>query len=121
RGRDSILSDLFEAIIGAIYLDDGLEAARNFLFGNFAKIISDIVKTPIRNWKAILQDYCQRKFQKPPLYKVMSESGPDHQKSFSISVIINEEELGVGHGTSKKIAQQQAAEDALSKLPWQKQ
>ncbi len=121
RGRDSILSDLFEAIIGAIYLDDGIEAARSFLFGNFSKMIADIVRTPIHNWKALLQDYCQKKFQKPPLYKVMSESGPDHQKSFTISVIINDEELGIGKGTSKKIAQQQAAEDALSKLPWQKQ
>jgi ribonuclease III len=114
RGRDSILADLFEAIIGAIYLDGGLEAAKKFLFLNFTPQIDNILKTPLRNWKALLQDYCQKKFQQTPIYNVLSSSGPDHSKVFEISVLINQRELGRGTGASKKEAQQAAAADALS-------
>ncbi len=117
RGRESILADLFEAILGAIYLDGGLDAARRFLFKNFSKEIDAILKTPVRNWKAHLQDYCQKKYRYPPIYKVMSEEGPDHSKIFNISVIINDVEVGHGTGPSKKEAQQAAAQDALSKIP----
>ena len=116
RGRDSILADLFEAVIGAIYLDGGLENASNFIFKKFSKIIESILKTPIRNWKALLQDYAQKKYQLPPSYKVLSEIGPDHSKMFRVSVIINGQEMGYGEGPSKKEAQQSAASDALSKL-----
>lgn len=116
RGRDSILADFFEAIIGAIYLDGGLEAAKSFLFNNFSKQIDEILKTPLRNWKALLQDYCQKKFQQPPCYQVIHESGPDHSKTFEIGVYIQKEELGRGCGASKKEAQQAAAADALTRF-----
>lgn len=115
RGRDSILADLFEAIIGAIYLDGGLEAARNFLFRNFSEQFEAILKTPLRNWKALLQDYCQKNFQQTPVYQVLEASGPDHSKIFEISAFINQKELGRGKGASKKEAQQAAAADALSR------
>lgn len=116
RGRDSILADFFEAIIGSIYLDGGIEAARHFLFHNFAKEIEAILKTPLRNWKALLQDHCQKKFQQTPYYKVLEESGPDHSKIFQIAVLIQQQELGRGQGPSKKEAQQAAASDALTRL-----
>lgn len=116
RGRDSILADLFEAIIGAIYLDGGIEAAKHFLFKNFTPQIEAILKTPLRNWKALLQDYCQRNYQQTPLYQVLQESGPDHSKIFQVSVLINQQELGRGSGASKKEAQQAAAADALSRF-----
>lgn len=116
RGRDSIMADLFEAVIGAIYLDGGIEAARKFIFDNFTPEINEILQTPLRNWKALLQDYCQRKFQQTPIYKVCSEAGPDHSKVFQITVMINDLELGSGQGSSKKEAQQAAAADALSKI-----
>lgn len=116
RGRESIMADLFEAIIGAIYLDGGIEAAEKFLFSNFQKQFEEILKTPLRNWKATLQDYCQKKFQQTPFYQVTEESGPDHSKVFNISVLINQEELGKGTGQSKKEAQQAAAADALSRF-----
>ncbi len=116
RGRESILADLFEAIIGAIYLDGGLEAARNFLFCNFTEQIENILKTPLRNWKALLQDYCQKKYQQTPIYHVLQESGPDHSKVFEVYVMVNQEELGRGKGASKKEAQQSAAADALSRF-----
>ena len=113
RGRESILADLFEAIIGAIYLDGGLEAAKRFLFKNFSPEIDAILKTPLRNFKAQLQDYCQKKFQQTPVYKVVSEEGPDHSKIFQICVVVNGQEIGNGQGSSKKEAQQAAAADAL--------
>lgn len=116
RGRESILADLFEAIIGAIYVDGGIVAAREFLFENFTPQFQEILKTPLRNWKAILQDYCQKKFQQTPFYKVLHESGPDHSKLFKISVLINQQELGWGEGPSKKEAQQAAAADAISRF-----
>ena len=116
RGRDSILADLFEAIMGAIYLDGGLEAAKNFLFRNFTPQIEEILKTPLRNWKALLQDYCQKKYQQTPTYYVLQASGPDHSKIFEISVLINQQELGRGKGASKKEAQQAAAADAISRF-----
>jgi ribonuclease-3 len=116
RGRESILADLFEALMGAIYLDGGIEAARHFFFGNFAPEIDAILKTPLRNWKALLQDYCQKKFQHPPHYEVIEAVGPEHSKFFTIAVTINETELGRGTGASKKEAQQAAAADALAKV-----
>lgn len=116
RGRESILADLFEAIIAAIYLDGGIEAARHFLFYNFTAEIQAIIKTPIRNWKALLQDHCQKSFQQAPFYQVLQESGPDHSKIFRISVLIHDKPLGYGEGSSKKEAQQAAAADALAKL-----
>lgn len=115
RGRETILSDLFEAIIGAVYLDGGLEAAKQFLFSNFDTEIESILRKPAHNWKALLQDYCQKQFQQAPTYVVISQEGPEHSKTFTISVKINDRELGVGHGQSKKEAQQAAAEDALTR------
>ena len=115
RGRESILADLFEAIIGAIYLDGGLEAARTFLFTHFTDQIESILQKPLRNWKALLQDYCQKKFQQTPFYEVLNASGPDHSKLFEIAVLVDKQELGRGKGASKKEAQQDAAADALSR------
>lgn len=116
RGRESILADLFEAIIGAIYLDGGIEAAKFFLFHHFGSQIENTLKTPLRNWKALLQDYCQKKYQQTPNYAVIQTSGPDHSKTFEISVSINQQELGRGRGASKKEAQQAAAAKALSRF-----
>lgn len=116
RGRESIMADLFEAIIGAIYIDSGLEEAKKFLFTQCGKEMNAILKTPLSNWKALLQNYAQREFQQPPDYKVLSETGPDHSKQFLISVEINGVEMGRGCGASKKEAQQAAAEEALKKI-----
>ncbi len=113
KGRERILADLFEAIIGAIYLDGGLEAAKGFILNHFAKHFDQMIENPLRNWKAELQDYSQKKFQKPPEYQVLEESGPPHERTFIVAVYIEKEESGRGEGTSKKQAEQTAAEDAL--------
>ncbi len=116
RGRESILADFFEAIIGGIYLDGGLESAKRFLFKNFSRNIDAILKKPAENWKALLQDYSQKKYGHPPDYIVLEESGPDHNKIFEIAVHLNQKEIGRGKGNSKKEAQQKAAEEAYTRL-----
>lgn len=116
RGRETILADLFEALIGAIYLDGGMDAAKIFFFMHFSELIEEHLKKPLRNWKAELQDYSQKKHQKPPVYKILKESGPDHSKIFHVVACIDEVDIGEGTGSSKKEAEQAAAEDALRKL-----
>ena len=116
RGRDTILADLFEALIGAIYLDGGLEEARAFFWKHFEEDIQQVLKAPVHNWKAELQDYSQKKYQKPPLYKVEKETGPDHSKIFHVIACLADVEVGRGVGASKKEAEQAAAEDALNNI-----
>lgn len=116
RGRGSIIADLFEALIGAIYLDGGLEAARRFFFDNFAHELGVLIAEPQGNWKAELQDFCQKRYQETPVYKVAAESGPDHSKQFDITVFVQGKECGQGSGSSKKEAQQKAAKAALEFL-----
>jgi ribonuclease III len=116
RGRETILADLFEALIGAIYLDSGIESAKKFFFSHFSGKIEEHLRKPLRNWKAELQDYSQKKYQKPPAYKILKESGPDHSKTFQVIAYIDDLEAGEGTGSSKKEAEQAAAEDALKKL-----
>lgn len=116
KGRGTILADLFEALMGAIYLDGGMEAARHFFFTHFKEEVLSIIDKPHRNWKAELQDYCQKNFQKPPEYLVLKEEGPDHLKTFFIRVELEGKSLGEGSGSSKKEAEQAAAEDAILKM-----
>lgn len=116
RGRETILADFFEALIGAIYLDSGIESAKKFFFSHFSQKIEEHLRKPLRNWKAELQDYSQKKYQKPPAYRILKESGPDHSKMFHVIAYIDDVEAGEGTGSSKKEAEQAAAEDALKKL-----
>lgn len=116
RGRETILADLFEALIGALYLDGGIGEAKRIFWIHFEKEIHNILESPARNWKAELQDYSQKKYQKPPIYKVVSEGGPDHSKVFLIAAFLNDQEVGKGSGSSKKEAEQAAAKNALDNL-----
>jgi len=116
RGRETIFGDLFEALIGAIYLDGGLEEVRRFFLSHFSRTLEKVLTTPVRNWKAELQDYSQKKLQKPPIYKVVKEIGPDHGKEFHVVILIDEKEEGSGSGPSKKLAEQAAAESAALRL-----
>jgi ribonuclease III len=117
RGRETILADLFEALLGAIYIDAGIAEVKRLFWMHFEKEIQGILENPARNWKAELQDYSQKKYQKPPIYKVISETGPDHSKIFLVAAMLEELEVGQGQGSSKKEAEQAAAQDAISRLP----
>lgn len=116
RGRASIWADLFEALIGAIYLDSGYEAARAWFYRHFRKETESVVLRPTRNWKAELQDYSQKTAQQRPDYEVIEESGPDHNRHYVITVSIDGIVVGRGEGKSKKGAQQAAAEAALLQI-----
>lgn len=116
RGRATILADLFEAIIGAIYLDGGIDRVKEFVLSNFEKDIDELLVNPSRNYKAELQNYCQKKYSSIPMYEVVSESGPEHLKTFVVEAIVNEIKLARGEGSSKKEAEQEAAKRALENL-----
>lgn len=116
RARASIFADLFEAILGAIYLDSHYERSREFFFTQFKENIESILSEPDQNYKALLQKHVQQLEQITPLYRIKSEEGPDHAKCFIIEVFIKEEKFGEGEGASKKQAQQKAAQNACEKL-----
>lgn len=116
KGREGLLADLFEALLGAIYLDGGLESAKTFLFRHFTSEMEEAMQAPQRNWKAELQDYTQKNLGAQPKYEVENEEGPDHEKFFTIGVYCNEKKYGEGSGCSKKQAAQNAAQNALEKL-----
>jgi len=117
RNRTSIVADAFEAIIGAIYLDGGLAIIVDFIHKNLLvradKILSDEQN---KNFKSILLEYSQSKNLGLPQYIVRNEEGPDHEKLFTIEVLINNQVLGMGKGNSKKKAEQISAKNALKKL-----
>lgn len=116
EGKSSLLGDLFEAILGAIYLDGGLNSAQEFIFSHFSQEIEAIVQCPMRNWKSELQDYTQKLFHSVPTYIVEKEEGPDHEKSFYVTVWVQKQIVGEGMGRSKKEAQMTAAKNALSQI-----
>lgn len=116
KGRLSIQADLFEAIMGALFLDDGFEACKRFFFFHYLDDVQKILKMPTQNWKALLQDLSQKNFQEMPIYNVIESLGPDHNKSFTVAVFIKNKVVAEGSGYSKKEAEQQAASRALRTL-----
>ncbi|MHC4974095.1 MAG: ribonuclease III [Planctomycetota bacterium] len=110
----SLLGNLFEAIVGAIYLDAGLAAARKFVMRHLDIIVEEIVQDRAeRNYKSMLQHYCQREKGGVPTYRVLQESGPAHSRAFDVAVILNGREFGRARGISKKEAEQGSARAAM--------
>ena len=115
RARQQILANSFEAVIGAIYLDQGYEAAEKFIEENIIATLPEILQSGSwRDGKSYLQEVAQEKDGHTPVYKVLSEDGPDHDKIFTLGVFIGSQLRGSGSGSSKQAAQQKAAEEALS-------
>lgn len=111
RGRDSIVSDAMEAVIGAIYLDGGMDKAKEFI-NRF--VLSDLEdKQLFYDSKSNLQEIIQGKLKREFKYELLEESGPEHDKKFRVSVDMEGEVLGIGEGKTKKAAEQQAAYRAL--------
>jgi ribonuclease-3 len=114
RARVQILANSFEAVVGAIYLDGGYEAAAQFIKASIISTFSHILESG--SWmdpKSHLQELAQRKETATPVYKIISEEGPDHDKIFTVGVYINGKIKGRGVGPSKQAGQQKAAEEAL--------
>ncbi len=117
RSRPSALADAFEALVGAIFMDGGLEAARAFVLRCFKESWGEFSVLPkIDNPKGELQELLQARSPASPRYQVTSFSGPDHDRLFECAVHYQGEELGRGQGKSKKAAESQAALAALARL-----
>lgn len=118
RERESILGDVFEALLGAIYLDSEINTVRDVALKYLIYKIEHINENDeLIDYKTILQEYSQRVYKIIPIYEVINELGPDHKKSFEISVSIEERKIiGRGIGKNKKQAEQLAAREACKKL-----
>jgi ribonuclease-3 len=117
RSRVSALADAFEAVIGAIYLDGGLEAAARFVLGSLVESLSDWSDVAsLDNPKGELQELLQARSNEAPVYELISVSGPDHDREFETLVRHAQVELGRGKGKSKKAAESEAALEALRNL-----
>jgi ribonuclease-3 len=114
RERDSNLADAFESILGACFLDGGIPAARKV----FGRLIEPLLgREDKHRWadnpKGALQEHCQRKYKASPIYRVVAEDGPGHDRRFTVEVALGDDVRGVGKGRSKQVAEIEAAKDAL--------
>ncbi len=120
RQNNSILANTFEALVGAIYLDKGYDAAEKFIDMTILKNWRELSKSAVSDNKSRLQEILQRNWRVSPVYKLLSSWGPDHARQFKIGVYMDDKLLGSGVGKNKQQAAQNAAEDALSRLPARK-
>jgi ribonuclease-3 len=116
RSRQSILADAVEAIIAALYLDGGMEVARAFIAGRILESLGPEEPLYGSDYKTELQELVQRRSGQVLSYVLLSESGPDHNKTFTAQVCLNDEPIGTGSGSTKKEAEQFAARAALEEL-----
>ena len=116
RARQVILANTMEALIGALYLDQGYKAAAEFVASQILSGLENIIKNKLyKDAKSLFQEKSQDRFGITPTYRVLSETGPDHDKVFEVGVFLDSELVGQGAGASKQEAEQKAAEDALRK------
>lgn len=118
RLKDSLLANCFEAVIAAVYLDGGLQAATSFLDATVYRHIGDLIDedVPFSDFKSRLQERLQSAGRPLPVYRVVEEHGPDHDKTFQVVVEVDGEQVGEGEGKTKKAAEQRAAERTLEAL-----
>ena len=115
RQNQSLLADTVEAIIGALYLDGGIETAEHFIKENLIIEIPKKITKPLKDAKSRLQEYVQSQGFMAPKYAIIEQSGPDHNKNFVVEVFVNGESWGKGVGKSKSLAEQEAAKAGLEK------
>lgn len=117
RLRESTLACAFEALLGALYLDDKLDKLYAFLINLASMEVEFIDKNDVfYNPKAILQEYTQEQYKILPIYQTVAETGPAHDRTFVVNVFVKDQAVGQGQGKSKKEAQQKAAFDAIERL-----
>jgi ribonuclease-3 len=120
RARQYILANTVEAIIGAIYLDQTYEKAREFIYTNITPLIDKVIED--NSWidsKSLFQEKAQEHAGVTPLYKTVKESGPDHDKHFTVGVYLKSELVATGEGDSKQDAEQAAARKGLEEKGWE--
>lgn len=119
RARDVILANAFEAIIGALYLDQGFDAAETFIAKTLhTKIDKILEKRAYQDAKSRFQELAQEREGVTPSYKTVAEEGPDHARTFTVAVFLGNREIAQGSGKSKQEAEQAAAQNALAKMGW---
>lgn len=117
RENQSILANTYEAFLGALYIDQGWDSAKEFVQNTLIPYVPEIIESEsYRDAKSQLQEIVQEKQKVTPTYKVVKESGPDHSKTFTVEVFIDNQSQGVGIGKSKQEAEGNAAEQALEKF-----
>lgn len=121
KARTYILANTFEAVVGAIYEDQGYDSAKGFIEKTLMPRLDEIVKKKLwRDSKSLVQEKCQEHLSITPAYKVLHESGPDHDKHFTVGIFFGQERIAEGKGHSKQEAEQSAARAALEKKDWLK-
>jgi len=117
RTKQSILAGAFESLVGAILLDQGFAVARDCVLRLFDDKIARAIEETLRaDYKSQLQEIVQAKHRVPPVYRTIKEEGPEHAKEFTVEVIVGDAVIGRGHGKSKRMAEMEAARDALDRL-----
>ncbi len=120
RARQYILANTLEALIGAVFLDQGYDTARDFIYTNISPLIESVIAEG--SWidsKSLFQEKAQEFDEVTPLYKTVKESGPDHDKKFTVGVYIKDKMVATGEGKSKQDAEQAAAKKALEVKKWE--
>jgi ribonuclease III len=121
RARQYILANTLEAIIGALYIDQGYETAKQFVLEHVVHLIDDIIaRKKFVDAKSYFQEKAQEQTGITPLYKTVKETGPDHDKKFTVGVFLVHELVATGEGRSKQEAEQEAAQKALELRGWDK-
>lgn len=120
RENKTILADTYEALLGGIYLDQGLETARSFVENTLLKDASTLITLGLKDPKSVLQEHIQREHKFSPLYKIIKEEGPDHAKRYTVGVYLKETLLAEGQGSSKQEAEKEAAKNALGHIAAQR-
>lgn len=121
RQNQSLLADCFESFVGALYIDQGIDAVSEFLNNALITKVDEITKNKsFKDPKSLLQEYVQSKRQNSPMYKVLEESGPAHARKFKIGAYVDNKLVSEGIGKSKRDAEENAAEKALEFLKLQK-
>ncbi|HUS83376.1 MAG TPA: ribonuclease III [Dehalococcoidia bacterium] len=116
-GRPSNLSAAYEAVVGAIFVDGGMQKAKRFVVNSLTSEFRELPKgRTLANPKSQLQELLQARLQKAPVYKLLRDEGPDHSKVFTVQVWGGKKPLGIGQGKSKQQAEKEAARDALQKI-----
>jgi ribonuclease-3 len=121
RTRPSIIADVFEAVLAAIFLDGGIEPAKKFVISFIPPNIDSFTKKAFNDYKTILQEIIQQNKEEKVEYVLTLETGPDHDKSFFVEVHLNSNVIGKGKGRSKKLAEQNAAKEALVLMGYEPQ
>jgi len=118
RHKPSLLADVFEAVLGAVYLDAGVRKARSFVRRHLGPALRDTRGTSCRSddFKTLLQEHTQAKLRQTPSYRIVSTTGPAHALHFEVEVLLGDRELGRGSGSNRKRAEQEAAREGLQAL-----